>query len=195
MYVRTWEDTEMVATSDSDPTASAASDEPDATPPTDPTPSDDVTDPPATSAPASAPASAAPSASAASAREPAGSTRTRSVPINRTGARRGRPVSRDQVMGAVNGVRERLAALVWIVAVVFAAILAAGALLIALEANRSNDLVEQVLDWSGGLDGPFRDLFTFDGDNAIKKAALVNWGLAAAAWLIGGRIVSSIIRP
>jgi hypothetical protein len=156
MYVRTWKDTEMVATGDSDPTGSAANDEPDATP----------------------------------------STETRSESPTRTRARRGRPgVSRDQVMAAVNGVRERLAALVWIVAVVFAAILAAGALLIALEANRSNDLVEQVLDWAGGLDGPFRDLFTFDGDNAIKKAALVNWGLAAVAWLIGGRIVSAIIRP
>jgi hypothetical protein len=188
MYVRTWKDTEMVATSDSDPTGSAANDEPDAAPPTDTTPSSDGTEPPDT-------------ASAAPAREPArstqpGSTQTRSEPTSRDGARRGRPsVSRDQVMSAVNGVRERLAALVWIVAVVFAVILAAGALLIALEANRSNDLVEHVLDWAGGLDGPFRDLFTFDGDNAIKKAALVNWGLAAVAWLIGGRIVSAIIRP
>jgi hypothetical protein len=186
MCVRTWKDTDMVATSDSDPAGSAANDDAYARSSTDVTPSDDVDEPPAI-----------PDSDPDPDREPARSaTRTRSTPTSRTRAGRSRPsVSRDQVMDAVNGVRERLAALVWIVAVVFAVILAAGALLIALEANRSNDLVEHVLDWAGGLDGPFRDLFTFDGDNAVKKAALVNWGLAAVAWLVGGRIVAAVIRP
>jgi hypothetical protein len=174
----------MVATSDSDPAGSAASDEPDARSPRHSTPSSDVYDAPVTPY-------------TTSDRGPDRSTtESRAVATSRARTRRSRPsVSRDQVMDAVNGVRERLAALVWIVAVVFAVILAAGALLIALEANRSNDLVENVLDWAGGLDGPFRDLFTFDGDNAIKKTVLVNWGLAALAWLIGGRIVAAIIRP
>jgi hypothetical protein len=184
MYVRTWKDTAMVATSDSDPGGSAANDEPDPLSPRYTTPSSDVHEPAATPY-------------TSSEREPARSTtETRTETTSRPRTRRSRPsVSRDQVMGAVNGVRERVAALVWIVAVVFAVILAAGALLIALEANRNNDLVENVLDWAGGLDGPFRDLFTFDGDNAVKKAALVNWGLAAVAWLVGGRIVSAFIRP
>ena len=169
----------MVATSDSDPTGSAADNEPDATPPSDVTPTSDASE-------------SSDASSAASTR----STQTRTGSNSRTRVRRERPaVSRDQVIGAVNGVRERVAALVWIVAVVFAVILAAGALLIALEANPSNDLVEQVKEWASDLDGPFSDLFTFDGDNAIKKAALVNWGLAAVAWLVGGRIVSAIIRP
>jgi hypothetical protein len=193
MYVRTWKDTDMVATSDSNPTGSTSDDTTDAAPDAESSASSEQTGSPDASTPppaATAPAAASTSSQSARIADP------QTGPPQRTRDRRGGSgVSRDQVMSAVNGVRERLAALVWIIAVVFATILAAGALLIALEANRNNDLVEQVLDWAGGLDGPFRDLFTFDGDDAVKKAALVNWGLAAVAWLAGGRIVSSLIRP
>ena len=35
----------------------------------------------------------------------------------------------------------------------------------------------------------------FSGKNAETKEALLNWGLAALAWLIGGRILDRIIRP
>lgn len=200
MYVRTWKDTDMVATGDSNPRGSA-SNEPDATPEADAsvdTDSSAQADAPAEPEPARTPdasPSTPPAVVAPSSTEPTRSAEpTTEKPRSRS--RRERPaVSRDQVRGAVNGVRERLAAIVWIVAVVFAVILAAGALLIALEANPNNDLVEQVKDWASELDGPFSNLFTFDGDNALKKNALVNWGLAAAAWLVGGKIVSSIIRP
>jgi hypothetical protein len=204
MYVRTWKDTDMVATSDSNPTGSASDGEPDAAADVDTTASGDVTEtpseptaPPAAASPSQpAPSQPTPPPAAAASAPPPRTTDTHPGPPRRTRPRRDRPtVSRSQVTAAVNGVRERLAAIVWIIAVVFAAILAAGALLIALDANPNNDLVEQVVDWAGGLDGPFRDLFTFDGDNAATKAALVNWGLAALAWLVGGRIVSSIIRP
>jgi hypothetical protein len=193
MYVRTWKDTDMVATSDSNPTGSTSDDTTDAAPDAESSASSEGTGSPDASTPP--PAATSPAATSASS-QTARTADPQTDPPRRTPDRRsGSGVSREQVMSAVSGVRERLAALVWIIAVVFAAILAAGALLIALEANRNNDLVEQVLDWAGGLDGPFRDLFTFDGDNAVKKAALVNWGLAAVAWLVGGRIVSSLIRP
>jgi hypothetical protein len=98
-------------------------------------------------------------------------------------------------------VRLRLAQLVWLVCVVAALILAAGALLIALQdsVNRSNDLVQFVLDAADKIDlGVFdRDdgVFSFAGKNAETKDALVNWGIAAVAWLIGGRILDRIIRP
>jgi hypothetical protein len=224
MYVRTWKDTDMVATSDSNPTGSTSNDESEAapeapastaetTPESAPTPdstsstSSDVTEPAESSpAPAASPDSDAAASSSPAARpvaapsvtaptETARSRESSSEPARNRARRSGSGVSRDQVVGAVNGVRERLAAIVWIVAVVFAVILAAGALLIALEANPNNDLVERMVDWAGDLDGPFRNLFEFDGDNAAKKAALTNWGLAAAAWLVGGKILSSIIRP
>ena len=38
-------------------------------------------------------------------------------------------------------------------------------------------------------------IFDFDGKNAEVKDALLNWGLAALVWLIGGRIIDRIIRP
>ncbi len=97
--------------------------------------------------------------------------------------------------------RLRIAQLVWLVCVVAALILAAGALLIALDdsVNRGNDLVEFVLDAADRLDfGVFdRDsgVFGFDGKSAETKDALVNWGIAALVWLIGGKIVDRIVRP
>jgi len=96
-------------------------------------------------------------------------------------------------------VRLRIAQLVWLVCVLAALVLAIGALLIALKANTDNDLVTWVLKAADRL-----DLTVFDRDNGIKdftgknaeiKEALLNWGLAAIVWLIGGRIVDRIIRP
>ena len=82
---------------------------------------------------------------------------------------------------------------------VAALILAAGALLIALDANTDNALVEFVLDAADRLDlGVFdreNGIKDFTGKNAETKEALLNWGLAALAWLIGGRILDRIIRP
>jgi hypothetical protein len=96
-------------------------------------------------------------------------------------------------------VRLRLAQLVWLVCVLAALILAFGALLIALDANLKNDLVTFVLDTADRLDlGVFdRDegIKQFTGKNADVKDALLNWGLAAIAWLIAGRIVDRVIRP
>ena len=175
MYVRTWKDTEMVATSDSSASESASNSGPD----------------PAPSEPgwAAAPNVSGPSTPPVPATPPAARAASTTSRRNDSG------VGRGQVAAAVSGVRERLAAIVWIGCVVAAVILAAGALLVALDANRNNDLVHHVVGWAGDLDGPFNKMFTFDGDNAATKEALVNWGLAAVAWLIGGKIVSSIIRP
>jgi uncharacterized membrane protein len=100
---------------------------------------------------------------------------------------------------ATDVVRLRIAQLVWLVCVVAALVLAAGALLIALDANTDNALVEFVLDAADRLDlGVFdreNGIKDFTGENAETKEALLNWGLAALAWLIGGRILDRIIRP
>jgi hypothetical protein len=101
----------------------------------------------------------------------------------------------------VDVVRLRLAQLVWLVCVVAALVLAIGALLIALgdSVNQDNALVTFVLDLADKLDLGVFDLddgvFSFSGKNAETKDALVNWGLAAIVWLIGGRILDRIIRP
>ncbi|QNN55102.1 hypothetical protein H9L09_16090 [Nocardioides mesophilus] len=91
-----------------------------------------------------------------------------------------------------------MASLVWLVAVVCALFLAVGALLVALKANQDNSIVKFVLDGADALDGPFsRDngIFTFDGKDAATKSALVNWGLAAVAYLVIGKILDRVIRP
>lgn len=95
--------------------------------------------------------------------------------------------------------RLRLAQVVWIAAVVCALFLAGGALLIALDANTGNALVKFVLDVADAVDLDVfsRDngIFKFDGSDAATKNALANWGLAAIAYLVVGRILERIIRP
>lgn len=96
-------------------------------------------------------------------------------------------------------VRVRIAQVVWLVFVIAALFLAVGALCIALDANRSNDLVRFVLDVADAVDlGVFsrhNGIKEFTGENAETKNALFNWGLAAVAWLIVGRIFDRAIRP
>ena len=95
--------------------------------------------------------------------------------------------------------RSKLASLLWLIAVVCALFLAVGALLVALKANQDNAVVKFVLDGADMLDlGVFsRDegVFTFDRDPNGVKSALVNWGLAAMAYLIVGKVLDRIIRP
>ena len=101
----------------------------------------------------------------------------------------------------VDLVRLRLAQLVWLVCVLAALVLALGALLIALKesVNRDNEAVKFILDVANRVDLTVFDredgVFGFDGKNAEVKDALLNWGLAALVWLIGGRIIDRIIRP
>ncbi len=113
-----------------------------------------------------------------------------------SGARR---TERSVSGGAVRAVRLRLAQVVWLAAVVCALFLAVAALLVALDANPDNALVKLVLDVADALDlgvfDPDKGVFTFDGADADTKNALVNWGLAAIAYLVVGRIVERIARP
>lgn len=96
-------------------------------------------------------------------------------------------------------VRNKLASLLWLVAVVCALFLAVGALLIALKANEDNSIVELVVAGAEYLDGPFSlegGIFTFadDADGRVKSA-LVNWGIAAVVYLVIGKILDRTVRP
>ncbi len=113
----------------------------------------------------------------------------------------GKVRDKSRSAGARRG-RLLAARLVWTVALVIACFLAAGALLIALDANRGNGLVQFVLDVADGVDlGVFeRDngIFRFESgseDSVETKNALVNWGLAAVVWLVVGRIAERLVRP
>ncbi|MBC2934129.1 hypothetical protein [Nocardioides sp. zg-1228] len=99
----------------------------------------------------------------------------------------------------VTKIRATLAQLIWLACALAALLLAVGALLIALEANRSNALVDVVLRAADLADlGVFSrhdGIKDFRGRGAEVKNALLNWGLGAVAWLVAGRILERIVRP
>jgi hypothetical protein len=93
----------------------------------------------------------------------------------------------------LNRVRNLIASVVWLVAVLCAAVLALGALFTALsQTNESNEIVQWVLARGEDLVGPFGDLFKLE---TAKNTLLVNWGIAALAYLVVGKIAERIIRP
>ncbi len=112
-------------------------------------------------------------------------------PASSPGSRR-RP-SAQSLRSGVAVVRTRLAALVWLAAVVCALLLAIGALVVALNMNQHNAIVSFVTDAAHKLD--FGELKKFHGHNAAIKSALVNWGVAAVIYLVIGKILDRLIRP
>jgi hypothetical protein len=84
-----------------------------------------------------------------------------------------------------------LARVVDVVVAVVAALIATGVLLVVLEANRSNTIVDALLDAARWLVGPFDDFFTLDDD---KLGVAVNWGLALVVYVLVGRLVASLLR-
>jgi hypothetical protein len=106
---------------------------------------------------------------------------------------------RARAATAASAMRARIAQVIWLACVLCALALALGALLIALKANRDNNLVQFVLDAANAVDlGVFskdEGIKQFTGSGAEVKNALFNWGLGAIAWLILGRILDRIVRP
>ena len=109
------------------------------------------------------------------------------------------PSKSNRAAAAFERIRSTLAQVIWLLFVLAAMFLAVGALLIALKANRDNDLVTFILKGADRVDlGIFsrrNGIKQFSGDNADIKNALFNWGLGAVAWLVVGRIVDRIIKP
>jgi hypothetical protein len=103
--------------------------------------------------------------------------------------------------GARTIARTRLviAQVVWLLFLTAALFLAVGALLIALDANKDNELVKFVLAGADRVDlGIFskdNGIKQFHGEDAETKNALFNWGIGAAVWLFVGRILDRAIRP
>lgn len=92
-------------------------------------------------------------------------------------------------------IRNLIASIVWLLAVLGAVILALGALLYALDAaNRANEVVDFFISTGERLVGPFDTVFQF-GRGEDGKEHLVNWGLAAVVYLIVGKVLDRIIRP
>jgi len=97
------------------------------------------------------------------------------------------------VGSGVKRARNLLASLIWLIAVLAAAVLALGALFTALDqANQSNEIVRFILARGHDVVGPFKDLFRLE---TAKNTLLVNWGIAALVYLIAGKIAERFIRP
>ncbi|MEU4294544.1 hypothetical protein AB0E63_40525 [Kribbella sp. NPDC026596] len=97
------------------------------------------------------------------------------------------------VGSGVRKVRNLIASLIWLIAVLAAAVLALGALFTALDqTNQSNEIVRWILERGHDLVGPFKDLFRLE---TAKNTLLVNWGIAALVYLIAGKIIERIVRP
>jgi hypothetical protein len=97
------------------------------------------------------------------------------------------------VGSGVRKLRNLIASLIWLVAVIAAAVLALGALFTALDqTNQSNEIVRWVLERGHDLVGPFKDLFRLE---TAKNTLLVNWGIAALVYLIAGKIIERFVRP
>jgi hypothetical protein len=152
---------------------------------------------------------AAPSA----AKDPAGTSVTKpvsKVPVaaTGTGASGNRPAGGKSTAAAGSGkgkqaltsvgsgvrkLRNLIASLVWLIAVLAAAVLALGALFTALDqTNQSNEIVRWILERGHDLVGPFKDLFRLE---TAKNTLLVNWGIAALVYLIAGKIIERFVRP
>lgn len=102
------------------------------------------------------------------------------------------PATRPRLSADSAVVRDRIAAVVWLLGVLAALILAIGALLWALRANRDNALVSTVLSIAGAIDGPFWRIVKLHDPTANH---LVSWGLAAVFYLLVARIADWVIRP
>lgn len=78
-----------------------------------------------------------------------------------------------------------------LVATVVAAIIVIGILLVVFKANMSNDLVKAVHDAAKFLAGPFDGMFHLD---SRKWTIALNWGIAAAVYLVVGSLIARLLR-
>lgn len=77
------------------------------------------------------------------------------------------------------------------IAAVIAGIIVVGIILVWADANQRNTIVDFVLDLGRFFTRPFRDLFPQDSP---KDNILVNWGIAAIAYLLLGALIARILR-
>ena len=83
-----------------------------------------------------------------------------------------------------------LARLVRFVTAAVVVVIVLAIVLHVLDASTSNGLVSAIHDAASWLVGPFKGLFSIDGQN-LQMA--VNWGLAALAYAIVGGFISSLL--
>jgi uncharacterized membrane protein len=101
--------------------------------------------------------------------------------------------SRSRRRGGAKAVRGGLAVLGRVIAAIFsvlALIVVLAIVLKVLEANRENFIVASLIGAGDFLVGPFRQVFTF-GSRSTEVA--VNFGIAAALYLVVGGVIGRIL--
>jgi hypothetical protein len=78
-----------------------------------------------------------------------------------------------------------------LIAGIIAGVIVLGIVLVLVGANQANTIVDFILDIGRFFVRPFRDLFPQDDP---KENIVVNWGIAALAYLIVGAIIARIVR-
>jgi hypothetical protein len=78
-----------------------------------------------------------------------------------------------------------------LIAGIIAGIIVLGIVLVLVDANQRNTIVDFILDIGRFFVRPFKDLFPQDDP---KENIVINWGIAALAYLIIGAIIARIVR-
>ncbi|CUR56088.1 conserved exported hypothetical protein [metagenome] len=102
----------------------------------------------------------------------------------------------------MSSLRVRMSQLVWLLGLLCALVLAAGALIVAVtgaDAQHQNWLVRFVLSAADHLDfGALSDrkaLIDLSGADESTKETMANWGVAAVIWVVLGWGLSIFLRP
>jgi uncharacterized membrane protein YdcZ (DUF606 family) len=105
-------------------------------------------------------------------------------------------VLRDMRTGA-GRVANTVATLVTAAAAICAGILVLHIIFVLFGASPRNTLVSHVNQWAYDLAGPFRTLFSFSNSQHepnLKLTDTVNYGLAAAAYVLAGQLIAALLR-
>ncbi len=116
------------------------------------------------------------------------------------------PDRKKEHAAQIAAARSRVAFAIRVIFLVFAIVLAVGALLVAFrhDVSGTNGLVRFIKGFADAIDGPFsrgNGVFHFTGKghdaaaSAMTKNALVNWGIAAVIYLIIGRVLGRVVGP
>jgi hypothetical protein len=93
--------------------------------------------------------------------------------------------------GGLKRVSSAAANLVGIIAMIICILLALHIAFVVFSANGANTIVHTVNDWADWFAWRFRDMFV---PKDQRVGVLVNYGIAAAVYLIAGRIAAGLIR-
>jgi hypothetical protein len=97
----------------------------------------------------------------------------------------------SQFKQGAGGVASILAKIVLAISFIAAGILVLHIIFVMFKGNPANDFVAHIDDYANSLAGFFKDLFSFKNP---KTNTLVNFGIAAAVWVVVGRVIASLLE-